>query len=509
MFKRNYTDSRFTETDNGAVALKTTGNYIVDYFMMYTRTLNKTSNYQYLDKCWSIDPIKTIAIIFNGRDRLKGKKEKKVSNEAMMWLRENKPNTYILNILNYVNKYGCWKDLLYISYHNKNLQHLKNYELELFSNQLLEDKKILLENDSKSVSLCAKWAPSENDRNDKRKQFAKKLATIIYSRDDNKKMEKYRKELLTPLRQRINIVEKLMCNNEWDKIDFQAVPGVASKRLLKAFMKHDADRYQKYLEAVRKGEKEIKVTGLLPHDLLKYYIDNPNEPNETIELQWRTILDNVRKCGVLQSSMAIIDLSGSMFSASNGDIPARVAASLGILTSLCSMEPFYKKVITFSEDPQLLTLPSESLWECFKHIQKASYGYSTNFEKCCQSIIDYGNKNKVSTDLMPKKIFAFSDMQFNKASNTNKKIETLYEHIKKMFINNNYVPPAFIFWNLNSDSEETFPVDCSVENTALVSGFSEQLLKIFMEHDKFDPEYIVEEVIRPYLSDIKIDEDEK
>jgi hypothetical protein len=509
MFKRPI-DSKFTTTENGAVALKTTSNYLVDYFMMFTRTLYKDSNYEYLQKCWETDPVKTVAIIFNGRDRLKGKKEKKVSNEAMMWLRQHKPKTYMLNILNYVNKYGCWKDLLYIAYHNKIQSLDKNYELELFARQLLEDQRILLEDERKSVSLCAKWSPSENDRNDKRKQFAKKLATIIYSKDDDKKMEKYRKEILTPLRKRINIVEKLMCNNEWDKIDYQSVPGVASKRLLKAFMKHDADRYQKYLEAVRKGEKTIKVTGLLPHELLKYYIDNQHThtPNETIELQWRTILENIRKSGILHSSIPIVDLSGSMFIASNGDIPAQVSAALGILTSLCSQEPFYKKVLTFSEHPQMLTLPSESLFECFNHIRTASYGLSTNFEKCCKSIIDYGVKNNVKNEDMPKKLFVFSDMQFDQASPTNNKIETLYDHVRKMFITHNYTAPTFVYWNLNSDSGETFPIDCKVPNTALVSGFSEQLLKIFMEYDEFNPEIIVEEVLKPYLPDIKIDEDE-
>jgi hypothetical protein len=509
MFKSSSTSKQqYTGTDNGAVALKTSGNPIIDYFMMYTRTLTKECNQEHLEKCWKTDPKKTVAVIFNGRDRMNGKKEKKVSNEAMQWLRSHKPQTYKLNILNYVNKYGCWKDLLYIAYHMHNTGELyNNYELELFATQLQEDTSKLPDNTS--VSLCAKWAPSENDRNDKRKHFAKKLASIMYSKDDTKKMEKYRK-CIVPLRKKINIIEGLMCSGKWDEIKFETVPGVASKRLLKAFMKHQPERYQQYLQDVRSGEKEIKVTGLLPHELVKFYIENDNKENETIELQWRTLLDNVRKEGTLNSCIAVADVSGSMFGASNGDIPAQVSIALSILTSLCCQGNFYKKVITFSANPTFLELPNESLYDCFNVLRNADYGLNTDFVKCCKSIIDYGKTHKIRDENMPKKLFVFTDMQFDAAStNADDKMDTVYKHISKLFKQNSYMPPKFIFWNLNSDTQQTFPVDVSVENTAMVSGFSEQLLKIFMKYDEFNPQFIVDEVLKEYLDDIIIHEDEE
>ena len=493
---------QYTETDNGAVALKTSGNHITDYFMMYTRTLTKSDNEDYLEKCWKVDPKKTVAVIFNGRDRLNGKKEKKISNEAMQWLRFHKPETYKMNILNYVNKYGCWKDLLYIAYH---INTDKQYELSLFATQLNEDSLKLADNSS--VSLCAKWAPSENDRNDKRKHFAKKIASMMYARDDPKKMEKYRK-CIVPLRKKINIVEELMCSGRWDEIKFEAVPGVASKRLLKAFMKHQPERYQQYLDAVKSGQKEIKVTGLLPHELVKYYIDN-NGPNDTIEMQWRTLLENVRKDGTLNNSIAIADVSGSMFVASNGDIPAQVSIALSILTSLCCTGNFYKKVVTFSTKPTLVELPNETLYDCFKILRDVPYGLSTDFVKCNKRIIKYGKKNDIKDEDMPKKLFVFTDMQFDEASCKDDKMETIYNHIVTLYKESGYTPPKFIFWNLNSDTQNTFPVDVSVDNTAMVSGFSEQLLKIFMKYDEFNPQTIVDEVLQPYLDDIVIHEDEK
>lgn len=550
------TTPTFTRTENGAVALDTSGNHIVDYFMMYSRTLAKEDNYQFLEKCWAINPQKTVAVIFNGRDRLKGKKEKTVSNQAMLWLREHKPYTYMNNILTYVNKYGRWKDLLYICYENQGdgIIH-KNYELTLFANKLQDDLSELksehvnidaadadavpkkTSKKTKSVSLCAKWSPSENDRNDKRKQFAKKIASILYGKEDSKKMEKYRKEYLVPLRKQINIVESLMCNNEWDKINYEGVPGVASRRLHNAFNNHDSERYCEYLAKVRSGEAKINVTGILPHELAGYYINIRNtqdeyEENETIELQWKTIVDNVKGSGILGNSLAIIDLSGSMFSASNGSIPAQVAISLGIITSQCCKGMFKNKFITFSENPQLVSLlPDDlyaeytekgiepSLYTCFKSLVDVEFGFNTDFVKCCKMIIEYGKEHNISDEDMPKKLFIYTDMQFDEAiaetdeaaAESERKscgIETLYKTIAKMFKASDYTPPKFIFWNLNSSHKESFPVNCKTEGTAMISGFSEQLLKIFMTYDEFKPELIVDEILAPYLPEIFIDDSE-
>jgi len=544
-------EPKYTCTENGAIALDTSGSCIIDYFMMYTRTLTKEQNHKYIEECWAINPEKTIAVIFNGRDRLTGKKEKVVSNQAMLWLRNNKPYTYMNNITTYINKYGRWKDLLYICYENETDGMIgNNYELTLFADKLkddlsklkiseiresaeateateaTEDKKAKVNN----VSLCAKWAPSENDRNDKRKQFAKKIATILYGRDDAKKMEKYRKEYLVPLRKKINIVETLMCNNEWDKINYEGVPGVASRRLHIAFNIHDGDRYGNYLSKVRSGDAKINVAGILPHELANYYVNlrstqEEYSENETIELQWRTIVDNVKSSGILGNSLAMIDLSGSMFSASNGSIPAQVAISLGIITSQCCKGMFKNKFITFSATPELVSLiPDDlykeyaekgtepSLYTCFKSLINVDFGYNTDFEKSCDMIIKYGKDNNINDEDMPRKLFIFTDMQFDEATTDNSEnsnVETLYKTIVKKFKSANYTPPKFIFWNLNSSHKQSFPVNCKTEGTAMISGFSEQLLKIFMTYDEFKPDIIVEEILAPYIKEIFVDDIER
>ena len=541
-YGNRYDSNPITKTANGGNAFKSTGSAIVDYFMLFMRDLSISDSYDHLEKCWKEDPKKTVAIIFNGRDRLNGKKEKKVANEAMLWLRKNKFETYMCNIKLYVEKYGRWKDLLYISYNLKNIDH--KIEMNIIAQKLIDDK-INLDN-NKPVSLCAKWAPSENDRNDRQRQFAKKVASVIYGCKDTYKMSKYRKQYLVPLRKQIDIVESKMCDNKWEEIKYENIPGVASNKLKKAFIKHDEERYKKYLGDVATSVKKINVTGILPYELAGVYIKdlaklNKGEVCQTTEMQWKAIVENVRKSGNFDNAISIVDVSGSMFNAKNGSIPAQVAVALGIITALCCKGDFANKIITFSENPELVDLITAnatnstekpkiengdasvsnipSLHECIKNIMGVDYGFSTDFLRCNEEIINYAIKYKVPQDKMPKKLFVFTDMQFNNTitgnferdyrnnrNNTNA-LDTVYKSIVKLYEANNYKAPKFIFWNLNSDSNEVFPVNCDTEGTAIVSGFSEQLLKIFMNYDEFKPEFIVNEILAPYLEDIIINDD--
>ena len=63
--------------------------------------------------------------------------------------------------------------------------------------------------------------------------------------------------------------------------------------------------------------------------------------------------------------------------------------------------------------------------------------------------------------------------------------------------------PKFIFWNINS-CPNTFPITSTSENTAVLSGFSEQLLKIILKFNDFTPEFILNEILEPYLQNVII-----
>ena len=202
--------------------LDTTNNNNLDLFIQLVRNMNIYDLYNYLRKSWEQDKLKTIAIIFNSRDRNKGKKEKTISNRCLIWLKETDNNIYKKNILTYINNYGCWNDLNYIIKHSKN----NKYEYKLFADQLKKDKAIIdnLNNDDDdnyikeiNISLCAKWVINPNT--DKTIKIAR------YLFDDIKNYhERYRKEYIIPLRKRLDLVETKLCNKEWDKIEYSKIP---------------------------------------------------------------------------------------------------------------------------------------------------------------------------------------------------------------------------------------------------------------------------------------------
>ena len=477
-----------TQTENGANALSSTGNSFVDFFVMLSRGISTDTITKYMDECWSKDPKKTVAIVFNARDRQNGKKEKNISNRCMIWLRRKKNNTYCKNILNYINKYGCWKDIVYISIKNP---INSDYEIDLIAKQLKEDKKNLLEN--KNISLCAKWASSQQDKNDKQTNTAHLIANKLFP-DDNKKMEKYRKEYLTPLRKRIEIIESKMTANQWNEINYDKVPSIAMKKLNKAFMKHDAERYQQYLDSIKNNEKKMKIAGILPHELVKYYLDS-NDYNETIELQWTALLDNVKSQGILKNMLPILDASGSMYNTKGSVAPIYPALALGILISKCVEGPFANKVIAFSEKPSIFEIKGETLFEQVQYIKNnIPVGLNTNFEAVFDLIITTAIMFNIKQEQMPETIVCLSDMEFDTACSLNNDIsnsETLHKYIIKKYDSTIYKSPKFIYWNFNSEHDNIFPISTKSENVAMISGFSEQLLKVFMTNIDFNPENII------------------
>jgi len=495
-----------TQTQNGAVVFQSSGNPIVDCFMSLVRGVSDETLKTYLHQCWNFDPYLTIALLFNTRDRANGKKEKNLGNRAMIWLRRNKFNTYKKNINKYIDLYGRWKDIVYIaSKHNDN-----SFEIESIAQQLKKDKDELAKHNTKNISLCAKWAPSQQDKYDNSHNLAHNIADNLYP-NDPKKMEKYRKTFLVPLRKQIKIVESYMTSNKWTEIQYDKIPAIASKKLRNAFQKHDPDGYNKYLKQVATGEKKIKVTGLLPHELVAYYLkNNVFQADETIELQWNELLRNVKEQGILKNMLAVIDVSGSMTDVFNNIQPIWVSIALGILIAKCCEGPFANKVITFHNKPSVFEIKGETLYEQVNYIKSnMDSGLNTNFEAIFDLLLNIGNMFSVPSHLMPDKIVVLSDMKFDAASNSsNIKEETLHTTIMNKYKHTTYSPPKLIYWNLSSNHDALFPVKAVTDNVAMISGFSEQLLKVFMNNDNFNAEKIVYEILEAYRLNVEIDEND-
>jgi hypothetical protein len=185
-----------------------------------------------------------------------------------------------------------------------------------------------------------------------------------------------------------------------------------------------------------------------------------------------------------------------------------VSIALGILIAECCEGSFHRKILPFAHKPTIFEIKGTTLRDQVMYIQQhLDQCMCTNFEAVFDLLIDTGVMFDIPADKMPSKIVVLSDMQFNEASGDNAVNEdTLHQTILKKYTGTQYTPPQFIYWNLNGDNDGTFPVKAVADGVAMISGFSEQLLKVFMNNDKFDAEQIVYEILLPYENQVDIDE---
>jgi len=100
----------------------------------------------------------------------------------------------------------------------------------------------------------------------------------------------------------------------------------------------DEEHFKGILEVVKKGEKKIASGALLPHEIVNEYMKGgeiAKELEDVSEMQWKSYVDNLKKVGMLESALAVCDVSGSM----SGD-PMNVAIALSLLIADLSKPPF-------------------------------------------------------------------------------------------------------------------------------------------------------------------------
>lgn len=467
-----------------------TNNPNLDLFIKLVRQINQDDLEKYLEESWKYDKIKTIAIIFNSRDRINGKKEKLISNYSILWLKKNHNDIYKKNILTYINNYGCWNDLNYIIKMTKK----NNYEYKLFAEQLKKDIENYNNGNHNQISLCSKWVISPNNPN------VIKLARYLFNNELNNYHEKYRKDIIKPLRTHLDLLETKLCNKNYEAIDYKKIPSKALSMYVKTFRKNDCEKYEKYLEDVKNNKCNMKITGLLPHEIIKKYIEvnKLKDIDETLELQWKTFVENFKNENNdnYEDIIPIVDVSGSMFSTDNKIKPIFVSVALGLFLSELNKNELHNKIITFSESPTFMEIKGDNLRDRIKSLLNAPFGLNTDFLKIADLIIN--------TNIYHYKIICFTDMQFDKCYDENKyNLEEIHNLFMSKFRDNNYIEPLLIYWNLNGNYNEC-PINNNLKNTSILSGFSEQLLKIILKSNDVNPVSLMEDVLKPYYNNILI-----
>ncbi|KAJ8647554.1 hypothetical protein MRB53_000577 [Persea americana] len=424
-------------------------------------------------------------------ERVLAEKERaKVEKEKARELRKNRTAEMARRV---VEKYNS----------DSNYRLLHDKISDFFAESLKSDIGFLNSGEFRKIGLAAKWCPSLDSSFDRSTLLCESIAKRVFPRQSDpsyseieeshysyRVRDRLRKKILVPLRKSLELPEVYISDNRWGELPYERVASVAMKTYKKLFMKHDRERFIEFLSKVREGKAKIAAGALLPHEILSFQGDDmETDIDEVAELQWKRMVEVLSRKGKLRNSLSVCDVSGSM-----DGRPMEVCVALGLLTSELSEEPWRGNVITFSANPQLHRIQGETLQEKAEFVRRMEWGMSTDFQKVFDRILDVAVATKLEEEKMVKRVFVFSDMEFDQASANS--WETDYEAIQRKYKERGYGSsvPEIVFWNLR-DSRAT-PVAGREKGVALVSGFSKNLLSIFLDKDGVvNPEEVMEAAV--------------
>ncbi|CAM0884872.1 unnamed protein product [Alopecurus aequalis] len=382
---------------------------------------------------------------------------------------------------------------------------------EFFADLLASDMEQMGKEKKRKIGLAAKWCPTPGRSFDRTTLLSEAIARRLFPRDSDPEyaqlaeehytyrvLYRLRREVLVPLRKVLELPEVYMSAGMWDKLPYARVASVAMRRYKAQFKKHDEERFAKYLEDVESGKAKIAAGALLPHEIAAPAYRG--EHDEVSELQWRRMVEDLRAKGSLSNCISVCDVSGSM-----AGTPMEVCIALGVLTSELSEAPWAGKVITFHTRPSIHVIKGKTLAEKMNFVARLEWHGSTNFQGVFDQILRTATEARLAPEKMIRTVFVYSDMEFDQASGRgyyngqpygSGSWDTDYKVICRKFRDAGYgdVIPQIVFWNLR-DSGST-PVTSTQPGCALVSGYSKNFLKIFLQNDGvISPEAIMKEAI--------------
>lgn len=463
-------------TENGAIGYKTTGSSILDMNFKLSSYRNKTDDEIIEDfkKCFLEDEVLSLQFLFFIRDREEGVGERRIFKVILKALAKSYPG-YVAKLIPVVAEYGRFDDLLPLL-DTRERNDVATYLTEM----MISDFKKMEEN--KPISLLGKWLPSINTSNETQKRYAKILIQKLQEKDKTFNAARYRKAL-SKMRDYIDVVEKKMCANEWGKIQYEHVPSKANLIYRDAFLRHDEERRNKYLESLQQGEKKINAKKLFPYEIFKS-VNRNNADDKTLQALW----DNLPSLkNETDSVLVVADGSGSMtwnYLGKTKVTPLDVAQSLAIYFAERAKGAFKNTYITFSNRPQLVHFGDEdSLYKKKQIALSHSDCSNTNIELTFDLVLKTAVNAKMQPEDMPTTVLILSDMEFDSAttnSSTGKK--QLFKIIEEKFLNAGYKMPRVVFWNICGRTD-TIPLRTNDSGVALVSGFSTTIFDMVLNNE--------------------------
>jgi hypothetical protein len=331
---------------------------------------------------------------------------------------------------------------------------------------LRRDQEALVKGDS--VSLLAKWLPSENASSIASRKAARDLAARLGMSN-----KEYRQRVVA-LRKHIGLLEQSMSDNAWSEIDYGKIPSQASRKHNKAFGRHDHDRFAEFIGAVSRGEKTMNAGTLFTYEI----VDVVRKGQDAVaDALWKSLPDYTNG----NNALVVADTSGSMGSieyAYSANQPIDVSVSLALYFAERNTGAFKDHFLTFSERPQLVKVLGNTLTEKLRNISTANWGMNTDIQAVFNLLLKSAKAAGATADDMPKVIYIISDMEFDRSSRNSDK--TAFENAKKQYEKAGFTLPHIVFWNVNARNTNV-PVTKNEGNVTLISGLSQSTFRYVVE----------------------------
>ena len=497
-------------TENGAVGYRTSGKALLDlnFAVSSFRNASPKEIVDQFIKAYYEDPKLAIRWLFFAGDVRQGLGERRLFKIILMELSQSRP-ALMKALMPLIPEYSRW-DILVALIDTP----LVEEAAELIKKQLQEDSTNMEK--GTSISLCAKWLPSENASSSNTKRLARLLATKL-----SLTSRQYRK-MLASYRSYLNVVEVKMSQKRWSDIDYEAVPSRANLLYNVAFLRNDEERRRAFLGAVKKGEKSVHAGVLYPHDIVHSYMDYDKKPgwvyvkpvDDTLEELWKALPDYVQGAG---NTLCIADGSGSMWTkvGSSQVSCLEVANAIAIYFSEHCTGQFKDTYITFSQTPQFVDLSKgKTLYDklCIAiHYNEVA---NTNIEAVFNLILDTALKYHMPQCELPENLLILSDMEFDAATRNYvngsyiSPDEKLFNTFAKKYASHGYRLPRLVFWNICSRTK-TVPIRENALGVALVSGFSPVITKMVLSNEVDPYKMLVQQLMVPRYDAVEqaIDED--
>lgn len=438
-------------TENGAFAYSTTGQTLIDLFAQIGALRPRTER-EIADKfamAFSADHTLATKMMFYAGNIRGGLGERRTFRVCLRWLAINHPEIVKNNIAN-IPHFNRWDSLFSLVG-----TPVEEFMWDYIGYQLNSDLEVVLESKKtgkcRPISLLAKWMPTETASSKQTRNLAHRAMRELAITPRN-----YRK-MLTTLRKYLKVVEATMSAQEWDNIQYAAVPSYAMKNYRKAFGRHDPIGFGQYKTSLVKGETKVNASTLYPYDLVgeirksrrydyhasKYVYDN----DTIIEEQWKALPNYVSG---ENNILIMADVSGSMECA--GGRPMNTSIGLATYFAQRNKGAYHNLYMTFTDKPHFIELrDGATLADCVERVLRTDVGYNTDLEAAFNHILSHAIVHHVPANELPKALVIVSDMEIDRYARWEG--FDFVDEMKKKFARNGYELPTIVCWNVEARND--------------------------------------------------------